>query len=103
MTPTAAGAALTRLARLGDRLECAAAAGVDSGELDPILAEFDRLARGFEPEALTQAQRRQVAEVSAQVARILSRLADQQAQMIAQGQAAQSRDNRLRQAYGVGR
>lgn len=103
MTTPAADAALARLARLGDRLECAAAAGVDAGELDPMLAEFDRLARGLEPDALTQSQRRQVAEVGAQVARILSRLEDQQAQMIAQGQAAQSRDSRLRQAYGIGR
>lgn len=103
MTATVAEAVLARLAHLGDRLECAAAADVDADELDPIVFEIDRLARGFDPDALTFGQRDLVTRVSAQVARILSRLADRQAQLIAQDRAAQSRDTRLRQAYGAGR
>ncbi len=103
MTATVAEAVLARLALLGDRLEFAAAADVDADELDPIVFEIDCLARGFDPDALTMGQRAQVAGISAQVGRILSRLADRQAQLIAQDRAAQSRDTRVRQAYGAGR
>ena len=68
-----------------------------------MITEIDRLARGFDSEALTQGQRGQVAEVSAQVARILSLLSDRQLRDMAQDRAAQSRDSRVRQAYGAGR
>ncbi|OYU19792.1 MAG: hypothetical protein CFE34_03605 [Rhodobacteraceae bacterium PARR1] len=98
-----ADAPLVRLARLGDRLEFAAAAGVDAPELDPLVAEIDRLARSFDADTLTQDQRAQLAEVSAQVDRILTLLSERQAQDVAQDIAAQSRDERLRRAYGAGR
>lgn len=103
MTVLSAEAALAGLARLGDRLEFAAAAGVDAVELDPLIAEIDRLARSFDPASLNQGQRGQVAGVNAQVDRILSMLSDRQVQDIAQDRAAQSRDTRVRQAYGAGR
>lgn len=103
MTGALADTALAGLARLGNRLEFAAAAGVDAVELDPLIIEIDHLARGFDPEVLTQGQRGQVAEITAQVARILSLLSDRQTQSVAQDRAAQSRDTRVRQAYGAGR
>jgi hypothetical protein len=103
MTAVPADTALAGLARLGDRLEFAAAAGVDAAELDPLITEIDRLARGFDPVALTQVQRGQVTEISAQVARILSLLSDRHGRDMAQDRAAQSRDSRVRQAYGAGR
>lgn len=98
MMDAATDAALLGVAHLGDRLEFAAAAGVDATELDPMVAEIDRLARSFDPEALTQAQRDRVAEVGAQMTRILSLLTERQAQDM----AAHSRDARLRRAYGAG-
>ncbi len=98
MDRAATDAGLARLARLGDRLEFAAAAGMDAVELDPMVAEIDRLARSFDPDALTGPQRAEVAGLSAQVARILALLSDRQAQDV----AAQSREARLRRAYGAG-
>lgn len=103
MIEAPADTVLAGLARLGDRLEFAAAAGVDAVELEPLSTEIDRLARGIDPEALTPGQRGVVAEVSAQVGRILSLLTDRQARDMAQDRAAQSRDSRVRQAYGAGR
>lgn len=103
MTATPAEAALAGLARLGDRLEFAAAAGVDAIELDPLIAEIDRLAHSFDPDALNHGQRGKVAEVNAQLTRILTLLSDRQVQDMAQDRAAQSRDTRVRQAYGAGR
>lgn len=93
-----ADAALLGVARLGDQLEFAAAAGLEATELDPMVAEIDRLARSLDPEALTQAQRDRVAEVGAQMTRILAVLSERQAQEM----AARGRDARLRRAYGAG-
>ncbi len=103
MTAAPAEAALAGLARLGDRLEFAAAAGIAAVELDPLVAEIDHLVRSFDPEALNEGQRGQVSDFNAQVTRILSLLSDRHAQDMAQDRTAQSRDTRVRQAYGAGR
>lgn len=103
MTGLSADAVVMALAHLGDRLECAAAAGIDAAELDPLIAELNRLVRSFDPDGLSQGQRTTVAGVSAQVTRILSLLSDRHVQDAAQDLAAQSRDTRIRHAYGVGR
>lgn len=90
---------LAALDRLATRLELAAATAADVDELAILARDIDQTARLLSPDTLTEAERDMVERVGAQLARAVALVEERQAKEV----AAQSRDRRLRVAYGAGR